>query len=374
MSGNSDLNGAKAARKDEFYTQLTDIEKELKHYKNHFKDKVVFCNCDDPFESNFFKYFVLNFNRLGLKKLICTSYISSPVATTELNLFSWQTLKEEERKIIRPYKAVVTKVYDKNNDGMIDLEDIADLFKSGENSLTRLEGDGDFRSKESLSLLDESDVVVTNPPFSLFREFVSTLIEHDKKFIIIGNINAVTYKEVFPLIKDNKLWIGVSIHSGDRAFFVPDDYPLDASGCGIDASGRKFIRVKGVRWFTNLDVKQRHESLILYKRYSPESYPRYVNFDAIDVLKTQDIPCDYAGNIGVPITFLDKYNPEQFEIIGNDATLRVPMETVAKRGEYNPGGNVFYLKDNSPDAPYKYKASYKRFVVRNKHPEQPKEN
>ena len=314
-AGNKNLNSAKTARKDEFYTQLTDIEKEMRYYRKHFKDKTVLCNCDDPFESNFFKYFVLNFNRLGLKKLIATCYTGSPIANKQLSIFD--ILGESEETQNKPYKAVVTTVYDKTGDGGVDMLDVAELFKSGENELTELKGDGDFRSPECLELLDEADIVVTNPPFSLFREYLGTLVEHKKHFIIIGNVNALKYQEVFPLIMNNEVWLGASIHSGDRAFFVPDDYPLDAAGCGIDEeTGRKYIRVKGVRWFTNLDIKQRHEEMILVKRYSPEEYPKYVNYDAIEVAKTSDIPCDYAGEMGVPITFMDKYNPDQFEIIG----------------------------------------------------------
>lgn len=375
MAGNSDLNSAKSAKKDEFYTQLTDIEKELRHYRQHFKGKTVLCNCDDPFESNFFKYFVLNFNRLGLKKLIATCYTGSPIANQQLSLFDvlGESVENSEEK---PYKAVVTTVYDKTGDGGVDMLDVAELFKSGENELTELKGDGDFRSPECLALMKEADIVVTNPPFSLFREYVATLVEHNKKFIIIGNINAVTYKEFFPLIMNDKTWIGPSVHSGDRAFFVPDDYPLEAAGCGIDKeTGRKFIRVKGVRWFTNLDIKQRHEEMILVKRYNPNDYPKYDNYDAVNVDSTSDIPCDYAGVMGVPITFLDKYNPDQFEIIG-----------IAKRGAGDPAlKSHVYTKEEYPNysdlnatptlwIEGKLKNTYPRVLIRNKHPEQPKED
>ena len=275
-SGNVNLSAAKTAKKDEFYTQLTDIEKEMRYYRKHFKGKIVSCNCDDPFESNFFKYFVLNFNRIGLKKLIATCYTGSPIANKQLSIFD--ILGESEETQNKPYKAVVTTVYDKTGDGGVDMLDVAELFKSGENELTELQGDGDFRSPECLELLDEADIVVTNPPFSLFREYVGMLVAHQKKFIIIGNVNAVKYRETFPLIMNNELWLGASIHSGDRAFYVPDDYPLDAASCGIDeVTGRKYIRVKGVRWFTNLDIKQRHEELILVKRYDPEYYKRFDN-------------------------------------------------------------------------------------------------
>ncbi len=290
---NTILNKAKNAKKDEFYTQLDDINNELRHYKEHFRDKTVLCNCDDPRVSNFFTYFAYNFEFLGLKKLITTCYKSQ-----DMDLFS---RNECESAVYLEYEG------DKNGNHIPDAEEIG---------VKPLKGDGDFRSKECIKLLEEADIVVTNPPFSLFREYVAQLMEHGKKFLIIGNVNAITYKEIFPLIRDNRLWMGASIHSGDRKFWVPDDYELKAAGCGIDETGRKYIRVKGVRWFTNLDYKERHEDLILYKTYSQEIYPAYDNYDAINVDKTSDIPCDYDGVMGVPITFLDKYNPEQFEIVG----------------------------------------------------------
>ena len=270
----------------------------------------MFCNCDDPFESNFFKYFAMNFNYLGLKKLICTSYAGSPISHTEFNDLP---LFHNDEKM--PYMMEITEVDDYNGDGAEDMADIEYLLKNNKNTLTILDGDGDFRSDESIEFLKEADVVVTNPPFSLFREFVAQLIKYSKDFIIIGNINAVTYKEIFPLIKDNKIWLGQSIHSGDREFRVPDSYPLNAAGFRVDESGKKFIRVKGVRWYTNIDFKERHENIILYKKYTPEEYPKYDNYDAINVDKTSEIPCDYNGVMGVPITFLDKYNPDQFEIV-----------------------------------------------------------
>ena len=343
MARNKDLIAANKAKKDEFYTQLNDIENELRHYRQHFQGKTVLCNCDDPYESNFFRYFALNFNRLGLKKLMATCYSGSPLAGTQLSLFGDET--EEERRT--PYKAIVTTVHDTTGDGGVDILDVAELFRNGENSIEKLEGDGDFRSAECVALLDKADIVVTNPPFSLFREYVAQLIEHEKKFIIIGNQNAFTYKDIFQLFMENKIWVGPSIHSGDRKFNVPDDYPLNAAGCGIDPDGRKWVRVKGVRWFTNLDFKQRHEEMILVKRYDPELYPTYANYDAIEVSKTSDIPCDYAGLMGVPITFLDKYNPDQFEIIGQSRTLGRPMSEIAKKGEFVSGGVRFYLRDNA---------------------------
>lgn len=314
MADNRNLQKANKAKKDEFYTQLTDIENELRYYKDHFKEKVIFCNCDDPFESNFFKYFAMNFNFLGLKKLIATCYERSPVAGKELPLFHFFGVKDIDCGIIA-HKIEITEVTDENGDGAVDLADVELLIKNRKNTLTVLKGNGDFRSEECLELLKEADIVVTNPPFSLFREYVALLQKYNKKFLIIGNVNSITYKEIFPLIKNNQLWLGASIHSGDREFAVPENYPLDAASCRVDEKGRKYIRVKGVRWFTNLDYPQRHEELVLYKRYKAEEYPKYDNYDAVNIDKTTDIPYDYDGVMGVPITFLDKYNPEQFEII-----------------------------------------------------------
>ena len=374
-SGNGNLNAAKAARKDEFYTQLSDIEKELRHYRKHFKDKVVLCNCDDPFESNFFKYFVLNFNRLKLKKLIATCYAGSSIAGTQLTF-------ADVRKDVEPgtpYKAIVTVVRDADGDGGIDMLDVAELFRMGENELTTLDGDGDFRSDECLALLDEADIVVTNPPFSLFRYYIPLLMKHKKSFIVIGNISVVSYKEIFPYVMNNQMWIGPSIHSGDRAFYVPDDYPLEAANCGIDEkTGKKFIRVKGIRWWTNLDIKQRHEKLILYRNYSAERYPKYVNYDAIEVSSSSEVPCDYAGEMGVPISFMDKYNPEQFEIVGHSLELATPMREVAPKGTYCTGGKRFYsggirLTKKDKDAGYLYHREYDRIIIRNLHPEAPED-
>ena len=317
MAGNSDLKKANKAKKDEFYTQLADIEIEMKHYRKHFKDKIVFCNCDDPYESNFFKYFAMNFNYLGLKKLVATCYMGSPVVGEQFEQLSlFDILPSEENTPKRfPYKIEITEVIDINGDGAVDLTDVEYLLRNKKNSLSLLDEDGDFRSPECIEILKQADIVVTNPPFSLFRDFVAQLVEYNKQFIIIGNVNAITYKEIFALIKDNKMWMGYSIHSGDREFRVPDDYPLNASGYRIDEQGRKYIRVKGVRWFTNMDYIERHTDLDLYKRYTPEEYPQYKNYDAINIDVTADVPEDYYGVMGVPITFLDKYNPDQFEIV-----------------------------------------------------------
>ena len=308
---------ANKAKKDEFYTQLADIEIEMKHYRKHFKDKVIFCNCDDPYESNFFKYFAMNFNYLGLEKLVATCYMGSPIVGEQFEQLSiFDILPSEDNSPKRfPYKIEITEVVDINGDGAVDLTDVEYLLRNKNNVLTLLKGDGDFRSDECVEILKQADIVVTNPPFSLFRDFVAQLVEYNKQFIIIGNVNAITYKEIFALIKDNKMWMGYSIHSGDREFRVPDDYPLNASGYRIDEQGRKYIRVKGVRWFTNMDYIERHTDLDLYKRYTPEEYPQYKNYDAINVDITADVPEDYYGVMGVPITFLDKYNPDQFEIV-----------------------------------------------------------
>ncbi len=290
---NSSLTKAKNGKNDEFYTQLTDIEKELGHYEDHFKGKVVYCNCDDPSVSWFFYYFLQSFNDLKLKKLITTCFKND-----KMDLFSEG---KTEKAIYLKYEG------NKNGNGMPDPKKI---------ETKPLKDNGDFRKPESIALLKQADIVVTNPPFSLFRQYIAQLIEYDKKFLIIGNLNAITYKETFKLFKENKLWFGASIKSGDREFGVPNNYPLNAASSRIDENGNKFIRVKGVRWFTNLDYEERYIPLPLYKEYNPEDYPKYDNYDAINVNKTADIPKDYDGAMGVPITFMDKYNPNQFEIIG----------------------------------------------------------
>jgi hypothetical protein len=315
VSRNKDLHKAKDAKKDEFYTQLSDIERELRYYEGHFKDKVVYCNCDDPYESNFFKYFALNFNYLGLKKLIATCYIGSPIANTLLSLFDDES---EENKTTRvPHKIEITEIPNINNDSAVDLTDVELLLASDKNHLTRLKSNGDFRSKECVELLKEADIVVTNPPFSLFREYVAQLIEHDRKFVIIGNINAITYKEIFKLIKENKAWLGINMGRGISGFIVPDHYKLYGTETSIDSSGNRIISPNNCLWLTNLDTSKRHEDIVLSKTYyrSESEYPKFDNYDAINVNKTKDIPMDYNGVMGVPITFLHKFNPEQFELI-----------------------------------------------------------
>lgn len=333
QTANKNLRSAKTEKKDEFYTQLSDIEKELKHYKNHFKDKVVLCNCDDPRVSNFFHFFSYNFERFGLKKLIATCYKSQ-----NIDLFSEN---KSERAIYLEYTG------DKNGNNVPDVEEIGIKY---------LEGDGDFRSRECIELLKEADIVVTNPPFSLFREYVAQLVEYKKKFLIIGNLNALTYRDIFKLIKENELWFGHSIHSGDREFRVPEDYPLTAASSRIDEKGNKYIRVKGVRWFTNLDYTERHEDLLLFKKYSPEEYPTYDNYNAINVDVTKEIPMDYVGIMGVPITYIDKYNPDQFEILGMASSAGYNAEIVG----------IPFIGDKDARPLINGKNTYARVFIKNK--------
>ena len=309
-NNNSTLGSAKASKKDEFYTQLSDIEKELVHYREYFRDKVIFCNCDDPYESNFFKYFALNFNALGLKKLIATCYDGSPIAQQELPLFP-EAETEPKRKA---YKVEISEVPDLDGNGSTDLTDVQLLLKSSAHNVkAELKQNGSFDSLESIELLKEADIVVTNPPFSLFRDFVSLLIKYNKDFIVIGNTNSLTYKEIFPLIKDDKLRTGYTNFNVGMFFFVPDTYEQFHHYQG----GKKVARVSSSCWLTTLPVSKHNEELILIKHYTPEEYPKYDNYDAIEVGNVNDIPCDYDGIMGVPITYLNKHNPNQFEIIGS---------------------------------------------------------
>jgi hypothetical protein len=346
---NSNFHKASKAKKDEFYTQLIDIEKELKHYKEQFRDKVVYCNCDDPFESNFFKYFAANFNALGLKKLIATSYKPSPIANTQLDLFG--NIKElstpKGRPKITANKFIINEVNDIDGDGAFDLRDIAEQLKANKNNeWTPLEGEGDFRSAESIELLKQADIVVTNPPFSLFREYVAQLVEHKKKFIILGDQNAITYKDFFKLIKDNKLWLGYD-NGGTKWFQVPMDYDIPTESRKKIENGVQYFSMGRIVWFTNLETTKRHQELTLYKKFTPEEYPKYDNYEAINVDKVSDIPMGYSGMMGVPITFLDKYNPKQFEIIGIDRYI-----------EDNPNyGRRFTINE---------KEIYARVVIKNK--------
>ena len=348
---NKNLNAAKRAKKDEFYTQLADIERELQHYWPHFRGKIVLCNCDDPYESNFYKYFALLFNRLGLKKLICTCYNGSPVQGNELPiLFKWED--DEPRKIA--YKVEITEVRDLNGDGAVDLGDVQYLLRNDKNVFSTLET-GDFRSSECIELLKEADIVVTNPPFSLFREYICQLVQYDKKFLIIGHQNAITYKEVFPLIKANQIWLGYGFKGAAAHFYSPYEDIATASDHRKD-----MIRVSGVNWFTNLEIPKRYETMDLVCRYSSELYPQYDNYYAIEVGKTADIPCDYSGAMGVPITFLDKYNPVQFEIIG------------ATESEGKGFSNGLWKAENGVAQPLVNGAKkYKRIFIKNKNPQEP---
>ncbi len=377
MANNTGLSSAKEAKKDEFYTRWEEIELEVNAYLEYdpdvFRGKTILLPADDPFESNFFKFFATHFNDYGLKKLISTSYDPSPIVNTqlELSLFddSTDVKQGDTKKFSRAYKIELTSVDDFDHNGRVNIDDVElalinerKKIDSGKKSsiLSFLNGDanpdgkstfsaGDFRSQEVTALKDEADIIITNPPFSLFRDFMAWVNPNEKKFLILGNVNAVSYKEVFPLFQNNVIWFGSSIHSGDRMFYVPDSYPLDAAGSGVDANGRRYIRVKGVRWYTNLDHGRRHQPLSLMskadnlkfnqqllkkfkKDFDMADYPHYDNYDALEVPFTSAIPGDYPGVMGVPLTFLDKYNPEQFEIIGLD------RYTVPK--EYLVGGRV----------------------------------
>ena len=380
ISSNKNLRSANKAKKDEFYTQLVDIEKELKHYKEQFRGKVVYCNCDDPFESNFFKYFASNFKALKLKRLIATSYKPSPVANTQLGLFGDDKTLEpvKGRPKTNANKFIINDVSDIDGDGAFDLRDISEQLKANKNNeWSPMEGDGDFRSAESIELLKQADIVVTNPPFSLFREYVAQLVEYSKKFLIIGNQNAITYKETFRLIEENKLWLGITMNGSNRWFEIPDNYEKYHK---IE-NGKKYAFVAGVVWFTNLDHGKRHEKITLYKKYhnNKKDYPLYDNYKAIEVPKVVDIPVDYEGFIGVPITFLHKYNPEQFEIVGQgqgDLYRELTPKGLSKKfvEDYYKGGGTGAIKEDHPVLGY-YKEDgsavipYMRIIIKNRKPE-----
>ena len=366
--GNSALSNAKRAKNDEFYTQWADIEREMNAYLEYdpdvFRGKTILLPCDDQDWSNFTKFFALHFRDYGLKKLISTSYAPksnaggafyqpNPFETTSPSYSAAESLKRGRVFVLEA---------DTNADDRIDIEDLR---------WTYLEGDGDFRSQEVTALRDEADIVVTNPPFSLFREFVAWLMEGDVKFSIIGNSNATKYSEIFPLIQQDRLWLGPTITSGDREFRVPESYPLEAAGFRVDADGNKYIRVKSVRWFTNIDHGRRHEPLQLmtmadnikfsrHKEVRGVGYWRYANFDAIEVGFSDAIPSDYDGVMGVPITFLDKYNPDQFEILGTSLQLGTPMSEIAEKGTYPTGGPNFYLSNGDGT----YRRTYERIAIR----------
>ncbi len=349
----TDLAAARNARNDEFYTKLEDIAKELKYYKPYFKDKVILCNCDDPYESNFFKYFALNFNLLGLKKLIATCYDGSPISGNELLLDFGDSI-DDPKKIA--YKVEINEVKDYNGDGAINLADVQHLLQNDKNAISILKGNGSFDSPESMALLQEADIVATNPPFSLFREFLETLEKSNKQFIIIGNTNALKYKTTFRMFQQDKIRTGYTNFNVGMYFYVPDSFEKYHH---IE-NGRKIARVSTSCWYTNLPVTRHKEDLILYKRYNPIDYPEYDNYKAINVKTYTDIPCDYEGAMGVPITFLDKYNPDQFEIIWTT----------------DRGGDG-YLEDykkpwNRYDAPViNGEGLYTRILIRNKKPQKP---
>lgn len=302
------FDSAKKQKANEFYTQMFDIETEIKHYKQYFAGKTVLCNCDDPYESNFFKYFASHFNDFKLKKLICTCYDGSPFSGEQLDLFNLRP--EAGTKNKKAYKVAITEVEDYNGDGAKDLADIDYLIKNNHNTLTLLQENGDFRSNECIELLKEADIVVTNPPFTLFREYITTLVEYKKDFIVIGNTNALTYKEIFKLFKENKIRTGYTNFNVGMYFRVPDGYE-----CKKIVNGQRLARVSNSCWFTTLQVEKHNEMLTLREKYTPERFPFYENYDAINVNSFSEIPYNYGGKMGVPVTFLDKYNPDQFDII-----------------------------------------------------------
>ncbi len=333
------LGNAKAAKQDEFYTQLSDIEKELRHYRKHFRGKVVYLNCDDPRESEFFHYFSYNFEKLGLRKLIAACYKSQNV-----DLFS-----------TGDSEGAVYLEYEGDKDGNL-------IPSRDEIDVKPFNGDGDFRSAESIALLKQADIVVTNPPFSLFREYVAQLMEYEKKFIIIGNLNALSFKEVWPHIQENRLWLGVTrTGTGQMWFRIADDAP-SKTGQKTDKDGHRYQTIGNSAWFTNLDHSKRHEELTLFRVYDPAEYPPYANFDGIEVSKVANIPLDYPGVMGVPITFLGKYNPDQFEILGTSLILARAMSEVAEDGTYPQGGRRFYLSNGDGN----FRRAYERLAIRNK--------
>lgn len=376
---NRNLGAAKAAKQDEFYTQYVDIQREVEAYiefdPDSFRDKVVYCNCDDPFESNFFKYFAANFNKLGLKKLISTSYDGSPIAG-QGTLFPEYNEGNGKRRKPKALAVVLDHVKDEDGDGAANIDDVKLFLKRNKAARISLKGDdkypgGDFRSPECIAFLKEADIVVTNPPFSLFREYVGQLMDYKKRFVIIGPKNAVTYKEIFPLIKDTKLWLGAGFANGNAYFSIPASAGRDFAD-GVYDPNTGLVKFRNVGWFTNLDHGRRHQELPLmtmaenlkYSKHKEvkgkQSYDRYANYDAIEVPFTDAIPSDHDGAMGVPISFLDKYNPDQFEILGSSMTLGVPMSTVAKKGTYLQGGPRFYI-DNGDGT---YRRMFDRVVIR----------
>jgi len=389
---NKNLTNAKRAKNDEFYTQYSDIQKEIEAYLEYdldvFRSKIVYCNCDDPYESNFFRYFVLNFNKLGLKQLITTSYKPSPVANTQLSLFGDDKtlIKSKGRPKINANKFIINETHDIDGDGEFNLKDIAQQLKANKNNeWAPLEGDGDFRSDECVSLLKQSDIVVTNPPFSLFREYVKQLFDYNKKFVIIGSMNAITYKEIFPKIKENKMWLG--INNGPKIYQAPDYY--EQKNIFIGTNGKKYAKMGNTGWFTNLDHGRRHQPLPLmtikenlkYSKHKEikgkKAYDKYDNYDAIEVPFTDAIPSDYGSIMGVPISFLDKYNLDQFEILGtsdngliDDKFKKTPGLTKEFVDDYYKAGGTGAYNEGNPTAGYYKnnvaKMAYKRIFIKHK--------
>lgn len=368
-SANSNLHKAKKEKNDEFYTQLSDIENELKHYKEHFRNKVIFCNCDDPYESNFFKYFAWNFKHLGLKKLIAMGFSTSPIADTQLRLFDIEWIEDKTKKA---YKIEMTDLVDANEDWALNLIDVEILAKKNKEhvKITLLKEDWDFRSEESLNCLKEADIVVTNPPFSLFKEYVPLLINYNKKFLIIWSQNAITYKEIFKYIKENKIWLGFL---NVNKFIVSDNYENKNI---IIENWKKIVKFWNISWFTNLEHSKRNEEIILYEKYSPEKYPKYETIDAIDVDKVSKIPIDYFWIMWVPKTFMNQYNPKQFEILGyerEDENIQVwiknmPKEFLEKYREfwwkwhYTSGMKMLCFYDEN----WKPKIPFSRILIKRK--------
>lgn len=374
---NKNLNAAKTAKKDEFYTQLSDIEKELQHYWPHFRDKVVLCNCDDPYESNFFKYFALQFNQLGLKKLICTSYNGSPVQGNEL-LFEFPPFEDE---LQRPaYKVEITEVKDMNGDGAVDLSDVRVLLQNDKNVLSLLKT-GDFRDPECIELLKEADIVVTNPPFSLIREYVAQLMKFQKKFLILARTSMIHAYEIFPYFISNKMWIGYG-YNMSLIYKSPYENTEEANRKFVRSKGYnpdEYIKVPAIGWFTNLDHNKRHEDFDMICKYNEEDYPRYETFDAIDVDEVARIPFDYSGIMGVPDTFIQYHNPEQFEIIGAETgeyAEKLGIRPIGKEWieKYRAAGGTGHYTANMKslvlyDKNGKPKKVFSRILVRNLHPQ-----
>ncbi len=376
MANNKGMAEAKKGKNDEFYTLYETIQEELNHYEKHFENKTVLCNCDDPYESNFFQFFIRNFNYLKLKRLICTCYGGSKIGFVQMSLF------DENENICsnkNGYIIDIREVPMSNGRGVTDM-DINDLLRSKKRGVKKLKGNGDFRSDECIKYLKEADIVVTNPPFSLFKEYIPQLVKYNKKFLVISNMQTIKYKEIFPLLLNGKMWAGYSFNK-TMEFIMPDSYELKGKAY-IDEKGYKHGFVPGICWLTNLDIDKRHEKMVLYKKYDPLIYKKYDNYDAIEVANVNEIPKDYTGNMGVPISFLDKFNPEQFELVGS-SDLPETMDGVKILGKewidnYKKQGGTGHYTANMKSVGYsangKYKIIFSRLIIRNLHPEGGNEN